>query len=62
MPINDERNGELMRVPINLKQCVWVVAMTLAIGITGGTLQGGGLSVGTPPDKRPATSPGLFKK
>jgi hypothetical protein len=26
-----------MRVRMNLKQCVWIVAMTLAIGITGGT-------------------------
>src|ERR1019366_4731963 len=27
----------LMRVRTNLKQCVWIVAMTLGIGITGGT-------------------------
>jgi hypothetical protein len=26
-----------MRVRMNLKQCVWIVAMILAIGITGGT-------------------------
>ena len=25
-----------MRVPMILKQCLWIVAMTLAIGITGG--------------------------
>jgi hypothetical protein len=26
-----------MRLRMNLKQCVWIGAMTLAIGITGGT-------------------------
>ena len=34
--IKDERNGGLMRVRTNLKQCVWIVAMTLGIGIAGG--------------------------
>jgi hypothetical protein len=37
--INDERNGGLMRVRMNLKQCAWIVAMTLGIGITGGTVR-----------------------
>jgi len=27
-----------MRVRMNFKQCVWIVAMTLGIGITGGTI------------------------
>jgi hypothetical protein len=26
----------IMRVRVNLKQCAWIVAMTLGIGITGG--------------------------
>src|ERR1035437_5779531 len=29
--------GGIMRVQMNLKQCAWIVAMTLGIGITGGT-------------------------
>src|ERR1700722_18622831 len=29
----------LMPVRQNLKQCVWIVAMTLGIGITGGTVR-----------------------
>ena len=29
----------LMPVRQNLKQCVWIVAMTLGIGITGGTIR-----------------------
>jgi hypothetical protein len=36
--INDEMNGGLMRVRTNLKQCVWIVAVTLGIGIAGGTV------------------------
>jgi hypothetical protein len=28
-----------MRMRINLKQCVWILAMTLAIGITGATVR-----------------------
>jgi hypothetical protein len=28
-----------MRVRMNLKRCVWVVAMTLCMGITGGTMR-----------------------
>lgn len=28
-----------MRMPMNLKQSVWIVALTLSMGITGGTLR-----------------------
>ena len=28
-----------MRVRMNLKQCVWIAAITLGIGITGGTVR-----------------------
>jgi hypothetical protein len=30
---------DLMGIRMNLKQCVWIVAMTLGIGITGGTVR-----------------------
>jgi hypothetical protein len=36
--ISDGMEG-LMRMRTNLKQCVWIVAMTLGMGITGGTIR-----------------------
>jgi hypothetical protein len=35
--IKDERNGGLMRVRTNVKQCVRIAAMILGIGVAGGT-------------------------
>jgi hypothetical protein len=35
--MKDEKNGGLMRM--NLKQYVWIAAMTLGMGITGGTVR-----------------------
>jgi hypothetical protein len=37
--MKDEKKGGLMRMRMNLKQYVWIAAMTLGMGITGGTVR-----------------------